>query len=171
MAWVAKERRQSQREQQIAEQLTEAGAAILFGGPYDHPDVSEDEQSWWRRLLKYFLGPRVARVIQETISAEVPTPSTGGKNAQERVLSKIEFGDLERLASLRSLRYLYLNSSQVHDLTPLAGLTNQESLSASRPHVNDLTPLFGLKNLRNFNFTQTQVSDEQVGLLKRTLSN
>src|SRR5579863_7969434 len=70
MAWVAYERRQSQREAEIAEQLEALGASVQFGGVFDpaQPDVRNEpskDQSWWRRSLSGICGPRIRSVVFE----------------------------------------------------------------------------------------------------------
>ena len=53
LAWIAKERRQSQHEQQIAAQLREQGFTFLAcGGPYDSALLYDQRkpQGWWRDL-------------------------------------------------------------------------------------------------------------------------
>jgi hypothetical protein len=54
LGWVAYERRQSQREIQVAEQLKASGAAVMVAGLFD-PAIRWDtakpaeQPSWWRR--------------------------------------------------------------------------------------------------------------------------
>lgn len=69
-AWVAHERRQSQREFQIAEQLDAVGAIVWFAGPYDIVEIPTDEQSWWRSVAGRILGPRVQGIHTQLSNAD-----------------------------------------------------------------------------------------------------
>lgn len=62
LAWIAKERRQSQYELQFAEQLREQGFTnVELAGPYDSFDLrtSSQPQGWWRDMTRRILGERI----------------------------------------------------------------------------------------------------------------
>ena len=71
----------------------------------------------------------------------------------------MELSDVTPLATLKSLRFLYLSNTQVSDVTPLTGLTNLEQLLLGKTQVTDVTPLAGLTNLEYLDLSDTQVSD------------
>ena len=137
LGWIAKERRQSQREQEIAEQLRNQGNhSVVLGGPYDKLHLA-DTQGWWRNLARTVLGARI-----EVIGAHGPG-----------------LQDLSPLAGLTNLECLEIPFTQVSDLKPIAGLTTLQNVSLSNTHVSDLTPLVGLKHLQILRIDRTRVSD------------
>jgi hypothetical protein len=105
LSWVAKERRQSEYEQQIAEQLRQqAFGEIEFGGPYDllDPYWKPSPQGWWRDLARQVLGGRALLVWGLPHKCNDITP----------------------LAGFNRLLWLDLSDTQLSDLTPLAELKN-----------------------------------------------
>ena len=134
VGWVAYERRQSQHEMQIAEELKGIGAGVVVdvGGLFDLPDPTNPMQpaktsSWWREALSALCGPRIRTLDVSTYRL---------------------FSDLSPLAKLKCVRYLVLDDTQVSDLTPLAGLQDLEWLSLERTPVADLSPLARLTKLK-----------------------
>ena len=61
MGWIAKERRQSQRELEIAKQLEEQGWIVEFSGPPElgEPTQFHEVQVWWRIPARQVLGKRI----------------------------------------------------------------------------------------------------------------
>src|SRR5262245_51407650 len=101
MGWIAKERRQSQYEQQVAVKLHKQGfARVILGGPYDSFDLlrRHEPQGWWRDFARQMLGERIF---------EVWTPTS-------------DVTDLTLLVGLKNLSGLALQSKQWSDITPVA---------------------------------------------------
>src|SRR5687767_6044315 len=61
MAWIAKERRHSALEREIARQFSEQGIHSEFEGPYYSRwlDVRGRNQGWWRWIAQQILGDRI----------------------------------------------------------------------------------------------------------------
>jgi hypothetical protein len=157
LAWVAKERRQSKYEQQVAEQLRDQGfKKITLGGPYDSWELgfSNNPQGRWRDLARQILGERIFRVDRIDIHLGGSGFAGGGV-----VLRSSDFNNLELLAGLTNLQGLDLDRTQVNDLTPLVGLPQLRWLNASYTQVSDVTPLFDLTNLKYLYLYETLVSD------------
>jgi Leucine-rich repeat (LRR) protein len=162
IAWVAKERRQSKYELQIAEQLRERGfTGITLGGPYDSWELrgQDKPQGIWRNLARLALGDRVVSVGKPPPDFNDFMPLAGLTRLQLLDLTFVQISDLTSLAGLTNLQHLWLNLTQVSDLSPLAGLTNLQGLYLGRTQVNDLTPLAGLRNLKSLYARGTQVHD------------
>ncbi|HEY2841914.1 MAG TPA: leucine-rich repeat domain-containing protein [Pirellulales bacterium] len=150
VAWIAKERRQSAHEEQVAEQLLQYGFVYAeLSGPYDSLELSRKAtpQGWWRDLAREIMGER----ILEIAGPPFPNPT--------RWPLVSAFNDITPLAGLTKLESLYLRNSQIRDLTPLAGLTNLQELIIYVNPVSDLKPLAGLKNLKTLDIRRTPVSD------------
>jgi hypothetical protein len=152
LAWVAKERRQSWHEQQLAEQLRQQGfELVLLGGPYDSWQFASQDQSqgWWRELAREILGERIWFIW-------IP-PS--------------DLHDLESLTGLTNLMVLNIRGAPVNDLKPLVGVKTLLAISLEGTLVSDLTPLAGLTNLEELRLTGTRVTKEEVESLQRALPN
>lgn len=66
---------------------------------------------------------------------------------------------LQPLASLQSLRRLYLGNTNVHDITPLGLLKDLEELELLHTNVSDIEALQGLIALRELDLSYTHVTD------------
>lgn len=192
-AWVAHERRQSQREFQIAEQLDAVGAIVWFAGPYDIVEIPTDEQSWWRSVAGRILGPRVqgihtqlsnaddlARLAQLTIVSELwfscPNvddllPLAGLKNLQVLWVDCAQVSDLSPLSGLNKLRWLKLEHIRINELFSLKALLDLETLVLSDCQFSNLSPLSELESLRFLHFEGVDVTDQQLKSLNETLPN
>lgn len=168
-AWVSKERRQSEYEQQIAKQLTALGGRVRFSGPVDLPYV--DVQPRWRTLLGNILGPRIRDIDLESPEIVDLTPLIGLSGLVSLSLENTNVKDLTPLVGLMDLRLLDLNGVPVSDLKPIAGLSNLSTLLLDGTQVSDLTPLAALTNLWMLDLSNTPVSDDEVTQLQRSLPN
>ena len=161
LAWIAKERRQSQREQEIAEQLRAVGFAeqLTIGSPYDTWEQFRQAkpQGWWRDLARRILGGRVLFLGSESVKDI--TPLSGLKNLLVLGLDNTQTRDTTPLAEHTKLQILSLGNTQVSDVSPLAGLTNLQELDLRQSKVSDISALSGLTNLRRLVLTGTAVSD------------
>ena len=193
LAWIVSERRQSQHEQQIAEQLAKQGAKLTLGGPYDELSQNRQPQGWFRRLARQVLGERIllAQITQQDFKDL--SPLAGLKNLKVLFLDSTQVNDLKLLAELKSLqglslestpvddltpltdlkqlRWLFLDSTSVNDLKPLSELKNLEELTLGSTFVSDVNPLLGHLKLRNLDLGGTAVSSEQVNSLQKSLPN
>jgi Leucine-rich repeat (LRR) protein len=189
MGWVAKERRQSQREHEIADELIASGAKVSFAGSFDDPSLLT--QSWWRRFARVILGTRVVtlHINDSRISNLAPIAELknlcvlGVDHSPVNDLTAIaklkhlwvlsfnnnEVNDLTPFRELRNVELLALVNTQVKDVSPLANLKNLKQLNLGGTRVSDLTPLVGLKNLEVLGLTDTQISDEQIHSLQEAL--
>jgi Leucine-rich repeat (LRR) protein len=151
MAWVGSERSQSQRELQVAHELTKGGAAVWFAGRFDIPSKnafdSSNEQSWWRSALGAMLGQRVDRVFTTQALTDL-SPFAALKRVRVLHLSSCRAHNLSPLVGLNNLHELWIEGNQVTNLSPLSGLKNLEKLFLEDTHVDDLAPLAGLKRIR-----------------------
>jgi hypothetical protein len=163
LAWVARERSESQRQLRIAEQLKTSGAHVEFAGAYDiglldNPPVKE--QSWWRKSLGLLIGQRIFNVdVSGRAIIDDLTSLTGLKQLQLLRLESASLDDISPLAEIPNLKWLGLNGTQVSDLAPLANLDNLELLYVRGTQVRDLAPIRALKNLKDLDLSFTQVSD------------
>ena len=151
MGWVAKERRQSAREREIATELKKQGWKVRLGGPFDSTVLffGNQDQGWWRRLTRQVLGDRI--VILYAMDSPI--------------------SDLTTLQELTGLGVLRVDFAQVRDLTPLAGLTTIERLGVSGTPASDLTPLATLERLKILYIHRMQVTKEQIDALQKSLPN
>lgn len=150
LAWIAKERRQSQIELQFAEELRALGfEGIALGGPYDVRDghLFDEPQVLWRNFARQVLGDRVFRV-------------TAYGDAHISLMKlPVNLKEITRFAELKSLEWLDIEGAKIDDLTPLAGLHQLEWLTISDTKVSNVSPLAGLTRLRGLHLGQTSVSD------------
>jgi hypothetical protein len=194
LAWVAYERRQSQRELLIAEQLQAGGFEVGIGGLFD-PDPSDsswqpgDEPSWWRRTLSSLFGHRIREVNLygdrplanlslladltslrdlrlDTSNINDLSPLAGLRSLRELHFDETVVSDLSPLSNLGELECLILSGTQVSDLAPLAGLNRLAVLCIDGTQVVDLAPIAGLKHLAGLTLADTRISDLEplVGL-------
>jgi hypothetical protein len=148
MGWIAKERRQSQREHEIADKLsTQQGAGFAFGSPFDNVATLK-QKSWWRELSGTILGTRIIWITLEDT-----------KN------------DLSSLTELKSIYFLHIRNVQVSDLSPLASLSSLRHFFLDSTQVRDLTPLTGLKTLEAFWIGNAEITEEQIQALRQALPN
>lgn len=152
LAWIAKERRRSRHDQQVAQRLHEFGVMVQFGGLSDslEPYVDVVSEGGWRYLVRWVFGDRVLALV---------------------ALERAEFSDLGPLAELTDLQIVDLSSAPVRDLTPLAGLKKLKSLGLDHTQVSDLSPLAALSNLTDLTLSGTKVTSEQVEALQKALPN
>jgi hypothetical protein len=163
LAWIAKERRQSFYEQQLAEQLREGkhAIAVRLGGALDRwePRTHHKPQGWWRDLAHKVLGERVLEVSCHAGDLEDLTPLTGFANLQGLYCGGMDLDYMD---------------GEIHfqrDLTPLVQLTNLRWLGLSRCEIRDLAPIAGLPNLKELLLDGTDVTEEQVAALQKALPN
>jgi internalin A len=74
-------------------------------------------------------------------------------------MSGTDLSDLTALKDLKSLQSIDCSRTQVSDLTPLKDLTRLQSIDCSHTRVSDLAPLADLLSLQSLNCRDTQVSD------------
>ena len=192
LGWVGSERKQSQYEMQIAEQLTASGANVDIAGRFDNADPFV-QPTWWRNILSKLCGPRVRQVSVDGHRLSDLSSIAGLKSIKglalhftqvsdlaplseltslERItIDGSPVGDIEPLARLKNLTGLDLNMANVSDLSPLSSLDNLELLRVQATQVRDVSPLVGLTRLRYINIVGTLVSDEQVQILQKALPN
>jgi hypothetical protein len=196
LGWVAKERRQSQYEHQVAKRLAGLGCNVHFGGPYDLIDFFGEDvpQGAWRNLASQLLGERIIGLQITPRSDEDLTPISGLKNLQALSIESTRVIDLTPIGRLKNLNLLIIWSESLVDLTPIVGLKRLDTLELVAMSVRDLTPLAGLKSLhrlyiecelvscdlspiaalsslRQLGFVGNSVSDAQVKFLQQALPN
>ena len=160
LAWVAKERHQSQREQEIADQLRKLGFEVRFKGPYDSGfRPGGPPQSGWRNIARQVIGERIVFLQSSSHDFEDLTPLANLSRLQQLGLDDTNVSDLTPLARLRSLQEIALSRTKVTDLSPLAGLTELTFLKACYIPVSDVSPLKGLKKMEWVSIRGTKVTD------------
>ena len=168
-AYIAKERRQSIRECEIAAELVKQGWECGFGGPYDSytPLGEVDSKGVWCELARLLLGQRVYKAYapqQASTSTAFHATTNLSRiarftNLRELYVSNTHVRDLSPLVRLKKLEVLYVENTPVSDLTPLSDLTNLKYLFIRHTQVSDLSPLAGLTDLGCFYLSNTPVSD------------
>ena len=195
MGWVVKERRQSEREGEVAKELLRAGCTVEFAGPYDTIEVHYEEkpQTWWRRWARGVLGQRIIRLgVSDAGFERLPAPADlsnlqrvdveKADDAKLVALSKYStirgldvsmssVKDIKPLAKLENLTVLWIFRTDIRDLRLLARLKNLEVLGIEETAVEELTPLEGLSNLRRLYLEKTKVTKAQVDGLQKKLPN
>jgi hypothetical protein len=195
MGWIVKERRQSEREAEMAKELVQAGCSAEFAGPFDTIEVHYEHkpQAWWRRWAGGVLGQRIIRLrIADAAFHDFPSP--GDLSNLQRVdvekadadrlgllsefstlrgldVSASQVEDLAPLTKLQDLTVLWIFRTPIHDLKPLAQLKKLEVLGIDETAVDDLTPLEGLSNLKRLYLQKTNATKEQVDALQKKLPN
>ncbi|HEY2839975.1 MAG TPA: hypothetical protein VGJ26_12545 [Pirellulales bacterium] len=160
LAWIARERRQSSYEEQIADSFSNSGRAINeFGGAYDLWELQNQPQGWWKDLARRVMGDRLIQAGPPTFDFNDLTPISASSNLQVLYLHETSVSDLTPLVGQSNLLILLIMSTQVSDLTPLAELKRLQELYLYETPVRELAPLARLKNLRILSFSATQVGD------------
>jgi hypothetical protein len=156
-AWIAKERRQSAYELQVAEELRGLGFRdVRLGGPYDSFELmfANKPQGRWRDLARQLLGERICHVAADERITHVL-----GAGAYKREPPPADFKNLAVFAALSNLLSLNVERTDVADFSPLAAIHTLHYLNLSYKQVSDITPLVGLAELRFLYLYETQVSD------------
>jgi hypothetical protein len=164
LTWIGSERRQSEYERQIAEQLRKQGfETIMLAGPYDSWALElmdkSPPQGWWRDFARLLLGERILLAYDPPPDFSDLTLLAGLTNLQGLHVNCPPVSDITPLAGFPKLVVLALKCADVSDLTPLTGLKDLEVLHIGGGAVNDLAPLAGLHNLRLLWLHSTNVSD------------
>ena len=159
MAWIAAERRESRREQELADKLqgVDYFFRVQWGGPYGHPYHHGEDQSWWERSLENLLGKRI-RGVRFPGNRPIDYDSLSQLKRLNSISSE-RISDLSPLVRIKGLNFLYIQYSEVKDFSPLAKLTNLEYLTLRQMKVGDLTPLANLKKLWRLELSGTDVCD------------
>jgi hypothetical protein len=162
LAWIAKERRRSAYEEQIAKQLRNLGSReVTLAGPYDSEELHKygKLQGGWRKLAQHVLGNRILRIWEPPAKFADLTLLVGLTNLQSLDLRSTPISDLTPLAGLTKLEFLHLGGSAVTDLSPLVALVNLQSLSLDGTKVSDFTPLSHLSELKILRLQNTTIAD------------
>ena len=172
LGWVVRERRQSEFERRVGEELLDQGCQVHFLGLYDslELDNAKEPQGWWRDLARQILGERVSAVsvhkpyeIEDLAllsdlknlrnlglhckSVNDLTPISGLKNLGTLGLSGASVDTLDPISQFKELKYLVLRGTSVSDVSPLAGMKRLETLVLDGSSVHDVSPLAGMKRL------------------------
>ena len=193
MGWVVKERRQSEREGEVAKELLRAGCTVEFAGPYDTLETHYEAkmQTWWRRCAQTLLGQRILCLRIGNVQFE-SFPSPADLSNLQRIdiiaaddvklaslpkystlqvldvsMSSVE--NLGPLANLENLTVLWIFETKVRDLEPVARLENLEVLGIGETAIDDLTPLEGLSKLKRLSLQKATVTKAQVDALQKSL--
>jgi Leucine-rich repeat (LRR) protein len=196
MGWIAKERRQSAREMEIAENLRRKGWFVETAGRLHihtpaRPWVFKDKEVWWRRFAQQIFGSRIITLIQDETTNDLLfledlsmirvlaldsregvrniLPLTRLTSLVDLALGKTSVADISPLAELVQLKRLDLSETPIGNVEPLAGLRNLEVLHLCNTEISDLTPLHNMKALRYLNVQSTKVSRESVNRLQSML--
>lgn len=165
-AWVAKERRQSAFEGQLAKELDEQDYSLIIAGPYDSIIDMQREpspQGRWRDLMRFVLGDRIRGISWYSIDLQgqdrIKLPA-GISHLSSCEITSVTLQDLRPIAELSNLDELAICAPNVSDLSPIAGLADLKRLYIDRTSVSDLAPLAGLSNLQRLTlFMNRQVND------------
>lgn len=158
LAWVAKERRQSQWEKDVSLTLVNKyGAEVVFSGPYDSRELRTQNKSpnRWQKHSKEILGERIASIRGEGF--EIGN-LVGLSKLDTLRINWTNCTDLSPLAGLTKLEVLYVNAPNVTDVSAIGRLTRLQALSLLTSARN-VTQLAGLKRLRELYLHCDQVSD------------
>jgi Leucine-rich repeat (LRR) protein len=166
LSWIAQQRMQSRREEQIAKRLEEYGAVeVTLGGPYDSLDLigAKSPPSQWRRLTRTWLGDRVFSVVRQPRGVQDPAAQSLAAGIPPQLNQNLnqprELSDLSIIAGLPSLERLSLPDANIKDLAPIARLYQLQSLKLSENPITDATPLAGLKQLKVLFLDGTRIKD------------
>ncbi|HEY2841862.1 MAG TPA: leucine-rich repeat domain-containing protein, partial [Pirellulales bacterium] len=164
-AWIGYQRRESQREAPIAEQLRNQGAYVAFVGPFLRPDEYGPDvkpgvvPAWWRQGLSDLCGPRIRMFhwsSQSTTSSNVYFVNNQAKHFNFSAYPRF---DLAPLAELSRLDDVGVHFHSIDDLSPLADLSQLRNLNLSHTGVSELGPLARLTQLETLDLTYTRVHD------------
>jgi Leucine-rich repeat (LRR) protein len=194
MGWIVREQRQSQREEEMAKQLSSTGHWMAVQrGVWDSHDQQPKDKAWWQYWGQKVLGRRILHLC--SVRAEDVAFIGELEGLQRLTLSRSQVHDLSPLASAHKLRILYMDRAPVRDIAPLANLRRLETLSLRDTKVrdirslakcenlqllniggneiSDLSPLHGLKKLKEVDIRNTPASKDamQFALLQRALPN
>lgn len=172
LAWIAKERGESTRDAQIAQQLKSEfeyvtmgqgpTCKISLGGPFDSWESRNAGygQSGWRQLSRQLLGDRVLEVrISGVLYADAPLHLLSDLHQLQALAVDMQVRqDLKWIENLRSLRVLRLRYevTAVHQLANLTGLVD---LDLQDTGVSNLAPLASLTELRSLRLGGTKISE------------
>ncbi|HEY2838609.1 MAG TPA: hypothetical protein VGJ26_05655 [Pirellulales bacterium] len=162
LAWIARERRQSRYEAEVAETLQRRDFLdVALAGPYDSLErAARDEPQGWRRdLARRVFGERIVVVWIANETFDDLTPLARLTSLKRFNVHGAPVVDLAPLAGLHELTYLDLGSTAASDLTPLARLANLEWLGLGFTKVTDVAPLAGLQKLKSLSLDSTPVAD------------
>ena len=161
MGWVAKERRQSAREREIAEALKEQGWDVYTGRFYAPPPYwGWDDAAWWKRFARQVLGDRILVLTSEMESINDLSPFKDLSMLTALSLTSCEqIRDISPLARLTTLKNLDLSRTSVADLSALAGLTMLEDLDLGKTNITALSPLARLVRLKRLDLSFTPIRD------------
>ena len=196
MGWIAKERRQSARELEIAKILQGQGWSVTTAGRFCPKGYwfTDEEKVWWRRFAQRIFGSRIValiggdktkndlsflkdlsmvRVLVINSYEDVRDISPVGRltGLVDLQLGETSVTDLSPLAELVSLRRIAASDTPIYNVEPLAQLTNLVKLELGNTEVSDLAPLSNLKKLQVLEVRGTKVSRESVERLQKMLPN
>jgi hypothetical protein len=173
LAWIAKERKQSGFEQQLAEQLSKQGRTVILNGPYASWEIYIDRkpQGWLRDAGRLLFGERILGIECIGGSLEDLTPLGELSNLQHLAFVGTPITDLTPLARVKSLKELGVVSTKLSDLSPLAGLTNLHHVNLINTNVSDLSPLSQITSLKSVDVSGAPVSEIEVFRLQLRLPN
>jgi hypothetical protein len=152
--WFGMKMRQAERQREAVQAIQEVGGGVSYD--YQHTSMMGHPPgpAWLRRLLGDDFFADVRSVY---------------------FLNVGDVGDesLQHLESLRNLRLLSLDRTQVSDdgLEHLRGMNNLEQLNLSNTRITDagLQHLKGLTNLSSLDLRGTEVTDEGIEKLRQAL--
>ena len=181
-AWIAKERRQSAYEAQLAEDLRrQEFSMVVLGGPFDSWELKQSNkpQGWWRDLARGLMGRRIWRVsgpsylkLHPITPTLVTIPHLGRLDKLEWLaLGDNNVRDLTPLSGLTHLQYLHVGAAPVSDLSPLASLKDLQELNIAHTRATDLTPLYGLSKLTKVNLRAMPIGCQEMDDLQKALPN
>ena len=163
MGWIAKERRQSAREMEIAETLERQGWHVTTAGRFRSPTLPwdfDEEKIWWRRFAQRIFGSRVIALMLGEKSANDLSFLKDLSMVRVLVLYSCEdVRNISPLARLTGLVDLQVGKTGVTDLSPLAGLVRLRRIEASYTPICNVEPLAQLTNLQELDLSHTEVSD------------
>lgn len=164
LAWIAKERRQSEYELLVANSIEEDGASVEMAGVFESFEMFDtgDEQGWWRDVAGKVLGLRIRLVhwqMGKFFGQPDLTKLAGLSKLQVLMVRSHWLTDLAPLSEHTELRKLGLADCPVTDLAPLSEHINLRELELEYCSVSDLSPLASLANLRRLVLYSSNVSD------------
>jgi len=184
LGWVAKERRQSTFEAELAVRLERAGWQFTRGSILDstrdfhtHPR----QISWQHALAIRLFGERIIFAINSSAGQQELEQLAGLSNLQHLAVGTDDIVNLNFVNQHKVLKVLriYCNrevqkvdaKQEDLDLAPLRALPKLKILVIQNRQVNDLAPLQHLFSLEGIMLTGTRSTHEQVGRLRDALPN